>query len=217
MMRQNVWSGLRITGRGLALSLVCVLALSVSAAAQGRARNVGQIGNIGQIEQGAIGDVGNLVDIKVGDVTLEAIDFRSQTARMSVGLDVSNGLIPVSLKDFDYRLRLFDQDFIDGRYDGTMKIGRQGSRINLPVTVSLRSIPSIVWNAFSNRGQVRYALDTGFTIPLFIFNKHVSANFDGEVPLRSLVDAATILRARNGGTGGGRITDRIGDILPSIW
>ena len=215
-MRQNVWSSLRVASRVFALSAVCVLALTVSAAAQGR-RQIGNIGDIGSIGQGAIGDAGNLVSMKVGDVTLEAIDFRSQTARLSVGLDVSNRLIPVSLKDFDYRLRLFDQDFINGRYDGTMKIGRQGSRVNLPVTVSLRSIPGIVWNAFSNRGQVRYELGTNFTLPLFIFNKRVSANFDGEVPLRSLVDAATILRARNGGTSGGRITDRIGGILPGIW
>ena len=214
-MRQNVWSSLRGTGRVCALSVVCVLALTVSAAAQGR-RQIGNIGDIGSIGQGAIGDAGNLVSMKVGDVTLEAIDFRSQTARLSVGLDVSNRLIPVSLKDFDYRLRLFDQDFINGRYDGTMKIGRQGSRVNLPVTVSLRSIPGIVWNAFSNRGQVRYELGTDFTLPLFIFNKRVSANFDGEVPLRSLVDAATILRARNGGSGSG-IKGRLGDILPGIW
>ena len=216
-MRENIWSSVRVLARACALSLVCVLALTVSAAAQGRNR-MGNIGQIGQIGRDRIGDAGSLVSMKVADVTLEAIDFRSQTARLSVGLDVSNNLIPVSLKDFDYRLRLFDQDFIDGRYDGTMRIGRQGSRVNLPVTLSLRSIPSIVWNAFSNRGQVRYELGTDFTLPLFVFNKRVSADFDGEVPLRSLVDAATILRARNGGgAGGGRITDRIGQILPNIW
>jgi hypothetical protein len=197
-MRQSVWQGVRAAGRLTALAAVLLLALAATSAAQVR------------------GAAGNLVKIEVGDVTLEAIDFRNQTARLSVGLDVSNSFIPVSLKDFDYRLRLFDQDFIDGRYDGTMKIGRQGSRVNLPVTLSLRSIPNVVWNAFSNRGQVRYELETGFTLPLFVFNKRVDASFDGEVPLRSLVDAATILRARNGG-GNGRITDRIGGILPGIW
>lgn len=195
-MRQNAWSGLRVAGRSFALSLVCVLALAGSAAAQGQRA------------------AGSLVDIKVSDVTLEAVNFRDQTARLSVGLDVSNGLVPVKLKDFDYRLSLFNEDFIAGRYDGTMKIGgRQASRVSLPVVVSLRSIPNLIWNAFSNRGRVSYQLDTGFTLPLFIFNKHVQASFDGEVPLRSLVDAATILRARNGG---GRV-DSLGGILGGIW
>ncbi|HYY42887.1 MAG TPA: LEA type 2 family protein [Pyrinomonadaceae bacterium] len=196
-MRQNVWLSLRAASRLFALSLVCVVALAASASAQGQRA------------------AGNLVDIKVSDVTLEAVNFRDQTARMSVGLDISNGLVPVKLKDFDYRLRLFNEDFIDGRYDGTMKIGgKQASRVSLPVTLSLRSVPNIVWNAFSNRGQVSYQLDAGFTIPLFIFNKRVQANFDGEVPLRSLVDAATILRARNGG--GSRV-DSLGGILGGIW
>ena len=196
-MKQNVWLSLRATGRLFMLSLVCVLAFAATAAAQGQRA------------------AGNLVDIKVSDVTLEAVNFRDQTARLSVGLDVSNGFVPVKLKDFDYRLSLFNEDFIAGRYDGTMKIGgKQASRVSLPVTVSLRSIPNLVWNAFSNRGRVSYQLDTGFTIPLFIFNKRVQANFDGEVPLRSLVDAATILRARNGG--GSRV-DSLGGILGGIW
>ena len=201
-MRQNVWASVRVASRLFAVSALLVLALAAGAAAQVR------------------GAAGNLVQIEVGDITLERIDFRDQTAHMSVGLDVSNGLIPVSLKDFDYRLRLFDQDFVDGRYDGTMKIGRQGSRIELPVVLNLRSVPNVVWNAFSNRGNVRYELDAGFTLPLFIFNKRVQANFDGEVPLRSLVDAATILRARNGGgsVGNGRSAGGIlGDILRGGW
>ena len=91
--------------------------------------------------------------------------------------------------------------------------GRNGSRVNLPVTVNLRSIPSVVWNAFSNRGQVRYQLDTAFTLPLFVFERRFDKSFDGEVPLRSLVDAATIMRASRGGGSG----SRWGDILPRIW
>jgi hypothetical protein len=104
--------------------------------------------------------------------------------------------VPVSLKDFDYSLRLFDQQLIEGRHDGTLKVGgKRGSRVNLPVVVSLRSIPGIVWSAFSNRGQVRYELDAGFTLPLFVMEKRFDQSFAGEVPLRSLVDAASILRA----------------------
>ena len=162
---------------------------------------------------GRIGDAVN-VQIKIGEITLEAIDFRNQTARLNLGLDVANGLIPVSLKDFDYRLRLADNDVIEGSHNGLLKIGgRRASRVNFPVTVHLRSIPNVVWSAFTNRGRVKYDLDSAFTLPLFITEKRFDQNFSGEVPLRSLVDAASILRARNG-SGSSSTGGRIWDALP---
>ncbi len=162
---------------------------------------------------GRIGDAVN-VQLKVGEITLESIDFRDQTARLNVGLDVANGLIPVSLKDFDYRLRLADQDLIEGRHNGTLKVGgRKASRVNLPLTVHLRSIPNVVWSAFTNRGRLRYDLDSAFTLPLFVTEKRFDQSFSGEVPLRSLVDAASILRAQRGG-GGGSTGRAIWDALP---
>lgn len=161
---------------------------------------------------GRIGDAVN-VQLKVSEITLESIDFREQTANLSVGLDVANGLIPVSLKDFDYRLRLGDRDLIEGTHDGTLKVGgRRASRVNLPVTVHLRSIPGVVWSAFTNRGRLSYELDSAFTLPLFITEKRFDQSFSGEVPLRSLVDAASIVRAR--GLGGSRST--AGSILDRL-
>jgi len=182
-----------------AAALLLLAAFASGASAQGR----GGIERMG----------GDLVNLEVSEITLESIDFRDQTANLSVGLDTRTPL-PVSLKDFDYRLSLFDSEIIQGRHDGSFKIGgRGGARVNLPVTVNLRSIPSVVWNAFSNRGQVRYQLDTAFTLPLFVFERRFDKSFDGEVPLRSLVDAATILRASRGGGSG----SRWGDVLPRIW
>jgi hypothetical protein len=187
-------------GRALALFLF-VLTLGVAAQAQGRS----PIERLG----------GKLVDVKVGELTLESIDFRNQTARLSLGLEVSNSLVPVTLKDFDYRLRLAGQDAIEGTHDGALKIGgRKGSRVNLPVVVHLRSIPGVVWSAFRNQGRIGYELDSGFTVPLFITERRFDQSFAGEVPLRTLVDAATILRASRGGgsrDGGGRI---LGNIWP---
>lgn len=163
---------------------------------------------------GRIGDAVN-VQIKVGEITLESINFRDQTARLNVGLDVANGLIPVSLKDFDYRLRLADNDLIEGRHGGTLKVGgRKASRVNLPLTVHLRSIPNVVWSAFTNRGRLRYDLDSAFTLPLFVTEKRFDQSFSGEVPLRSLVDAASILRARRLGTGSSSTGRSIWDALP---
>lgn len=150
---------------------------------------------------GRLGDAVN-VQLKVGEITLESIDFRTQTAKLTVGFDVANGLIPVNLKDFDYRLRLADRDLIEGSHYGTLKIGgRRASRVNLPVTVQLRSIPSVVWSAFTNRGRLRYDLDSAFTLPLFVTERRFDQSFSGEVPLRSLVDAASILRGRQLGDG----------------
>jgi len=176
-------------GKALALALF-VAAFASSAAAQSRLPSVERLG-------------GKLVNIKVGEITLESIDFRDQTARLSLGLDVSNGLLPVSLKDFDYRLRLNDQETIEGTHQGTLKIGgRRSSRVNLPLVVHLRSIPGTVWSAFRNRGRVRYELDAGFTVPLYVTERRFDQSFSGEVPLRTLVDAASILRASQ--MGGGR-------------
>lgn len=169
------------------------------------------LGRIG--DRGRIGDAVN-VQVKLGEITLESIDFRNQTADLNLGLDVANGLIPVSLKDFDYSLRLADRDVIEGTHQGSLKIGgRHASRVNLPVTVHLRSIPSVVWSAFTNRGRLPYDLESAFTLPLFITEKRFDQSFSGEVPLRSLVDAASILRAQRMG-GGGSTAGRILDSLP---
>lgn len=179
----------------------------VQTQAQTRMPDLGRIGDLGRIS-----DAVN-VQIKVGEITLESIDFRNQTAKLTVGFDVANGLIPINLKDFDYRLRLADRDVIDGSHNGTLKIGgRRASRVNLPVTVHLRSIPNIVWSAFTNRGRLRYDLDSAFTLPLFVTEKRFDQSFSGEVPLKSLVSAAQILRARgmaNGGSTTGNILDRL--------
>ena len=186
-------------GRALAVALF-VVAFAAGAQAQGRST----------VERWG----GKMVDIKVGELTLESIDFREQTARLSLGLDVANGLIPVTLKDFDYRLRLAGQDAIEGTHYGDLRVGgRKGSRVNLPLTVHLRSIPNVVWSAFRNQGRIDYELDSGFTVPLFITEKRFDQSFSGEVPLRSLVDAASIIRASRGG--GAR--DDGGRILGNIW
>ncbi|HYN85117.1 MAG TPA: LEA type 2 family protein [Pyrinomonadaceae bacterium] len=182
----------RVAGGALAV-MFFALAFASDARAQRRLPDLSDIGRIGD----AVG-----VQFKVGEVTLEAIDFRTQTARLNVGLDVANGLIPVSLKDFDYRLRLNDRDLIEGTHHGTLRVGgRRASRVNLPVEVSLRSIPGVVWSAFTNRGRVSYELDTAFTMPLFVTERRFDQSFSGEVPLRSVVDAASILRARRLGEG----------------
>ena len=186
-------------GRALAL-MFFVLTLGVAAQAQGRS----------PVERWG----GKLVDVKVGELTLESIDFRNQTARLNLGLEVSNSLVPVTLKDFDYRLRLAGQDAIEGNYDGSLKIGgRKGSRVDLPVVVHLRSIPGVVWQAFRNQGRVGYELESGFTVPLFITERRFDQSFAGEVPLRTLVDAASILRASR--MSGAR--DDGGRILGNIW
>ena len=187
-------------GRVAALALFVVALCAAGAQAQGRS-TIGRLG-------------GKLVDVKVGELTLESVDFRDQTAHLSLGLDVSNGLVPVTLKDFDYRLRLAGQDAIEGTYGGDLRIGgRRSSRVNLPLVVHLRSIPGVVWQAFRNQGRVGYELESGFTVPLFITEKRFDQSFAGEVPLRTLVDAASILRAgRMSGAGGAA-----GGVLGNIW
>src|SRR6185503_9790148 len=136
-----------------------------------------------------------LIKFSVSEITLESIDFRNQTALMGIGLEISNPL-PIKLKDFDYSLRLYGLETIAGNYDGEMKLGgKNGSRINLPVEINLRSIPGVIWTAFKNRGRLKFDLDTAFTLPLFVFEKRFDKSFSGEVPLKSLVDAATLLRA----------------------
>jgi hypothetical protein len=198
MMKRVVFGRFGLAATVFAVSLF-VTAFAPSASAQGRIPE--RMG-------------GRLVKIRVGEITLESIDFRDQTARLNLGLDISNGLLPVSLKDFDYALRLNGEETIEGTHAGTLKVGgRNSSRVNLPLTVHLRSIPGTIWSAFRNRGRVQYELDAGFTLPLFITEQRFDQSFAGEVPLRTLVDAASILRASNMGGSGSRNNDRRGGIL----
>ncbi len=204
MRKRNVLAKLIAARVRLVLPLLLLAAVCATSAAAQNRRSTDRLGN-------------ELVSMKLNEITLEAIDFRDQTARLNLGLDISTP-IPVSLKDFDYRLSLFEQDVIEGSYGGSMKLGgRRGAQFDLPVVVNLRSIPNVVWSAFSNRGQVRYELGTAFTLPLYVFERRFDRSFSGEVPLRSLVDAASILRAQRGvtgGRGGGNNSPRWGDIIP---
>lgn len=171
---------LRAARRAFVVAL-CLSAFAAQAAAQSRVPNDEY--------------TDKLVSVSVREVILEAIDFRDQSAQMSIALDVKNPL-PLKLKDFDYRLRLYGLEVITGDYDGEMKLGgKRPLRINLPVRLNLRAIPQIVWSAFRNSGRLRFDLDTAFTLPLFVIEKRFDKKFSGEVPLRSLVDAATLLRA----------------------
>lgn len=179
MFRKAVWG----SSRNLAAALICLSIFATSAEAQSR-RSSDRYSD-------------RLVDIHLSEVTLESIDFRDQTARLSLGLEIKNPLIPLRLKDFEYRLRLYGLEAIEGYHDGEMKLGgKDASRINLPMVVNLRSIPGVIWSAFSNRGRLKFDLDTAFTLPLFVFEKRFDKSFSGEVPLKTLVDAATILRAK---------------------
>src|SRR5918997_5205264 len=201
-MMKSVFGRLGVSGGVLAVALV-VFGAAPQAPAQMRLPDLGRITEAVNVQ------------VKVGEITLESIDFRDQTARLNVGLDVANGLLPVSLKDFDYRLRLGERDLIEGTHHGTLKVGgRRASRVNLPVTVHLRSIPGVVWSAFTNRGRLRYDLDSAFTLPLFVTERRFDQSFSGEVPLRSVVDAASILRARRLGEGRSSTAGSIWDRLP---
>lgn len=183
----------------LFITLVAICATAITAGAQNRRSSGGIFGN-------------KLVDVSLGEVTLERIDFQNQTAQLSVGLDITNALLPIQIKDFDYRLSLFNNELIEGNYAGTMRVGgKRPSRVNLPVSLHLRSIPSTLWSAFTNRGRVRYNMDTAFTVPLYITERRFDQSFAGEVPLRTVLDAATIMRAqRSGGS-------RLGEIFSRPW
>lgn len=160
---------------------VCLMAFSASAAAQRRSPDDPY--------------TSKLIQVDVREVTLESIDFRSQRAQMSIALDIRNPL-PIKLKDFDYELRLFGLDVISGNADGEMQLGgKKPARVNLPIELNLRAIPQIVWSAFKNHGRLKFDLDMAFTLPLFVFEKRFDKSFSGEVPLKSLVDAATLFRA----------------------
>jgi hypothetical protein len=138
-----------------------------------------------------------LIDIKLSEITLNSIDFRSQKAKLNLILEITNSILPISIKDLDYRLRLYGLDTIAGSQDGEIKLGgRRGARIDLPLEVNLKSIPGVIWSAFSNGGKLKFDLDTAFTLPLIIFEHRFDKSLSGEVPLRSLVDAAQIIRAR---------------------
>lgn len=172
-----------IIGRGALLAALCMFVFA--------SNSLGQTAGLPD----KYGD--KLVDIKVSEVILESIDFRDQKAHISVGLDIKNPFIPLTLKDFEYRLRLFGLDALEGNRDGEMRLGgKDVSRIKLPLTLNLRSIPEVIWAAFTNRGRLKFDLDTAFTIPLYVFEKRFEKSLSGEVPLKTLVDAASILRAK---------------------
>src|SRR5688572_30957971 len=113
----------RTTGRRLlVLGGLAVLMFGIIVSEASAQIRLPDLGQVRLPDLGRVGDAMN-VQLKVEEITLESINFRDQTANLNVGFNVANGLIPVRLKDFDYRLRLGDQDLIEGSHNGTLKVG----------------------------------------------------------------------------------------------
>jgi hypothetical protein len=86
MSKRNLSANVSVERMWLALALLFVAMFATGASAQTR-RSTDRLGN-------------DLVSMRLNEITLEAIDFRDQTARLNLGLDISTP-VPVSLKDFD--------------------------------------------------------------------------------------------------------------------
>jgi LEA14-like dessication related protein len=128
-------------------------------------------------------------------INLQQVNWTSGTADTVVLLEVENYGPEVKIKDMRYRLKLNGQEAAEGKRDDEVNLPAAATTmVKVPLTLDLLAIPGVAWSTLSSGLNVRYDLETEFTVPVLgLFNHKVRTSFGGDLPLG---DAAVELRVR---------------------
>jgi len=134
-------------------------------------------------------------DFKVKSVKLNGIDWSNKTADTTVVVVVSNPGIGFKLTDLQYKLKMNDSSFAEGKYDKEAQIPSKGeAEIELPFTIDLTTLPLVAWNSIKESLTLHYEIEAEFKIPLLtLFSPNQKTSFKGDF---SLTDALAELPAK---------------------
>jgi LEA14-like dessication related protein len=134
-------------------------------------------------------------DFKVKSVKLNGIDWSNKTADTTVVVVVSNPGIGFKLTDLQYKLKMNDSSFAEGKYDKEAQIPSKGeAEIELPFTIDLTTLPLVAWNSIKESLTLHYEIEAEFKIPLLtLFSPTQKTSFKGDF---SLTDALAELPAK---------------------
>lgn len=134
-------------------------------------------------------------DFKVKSVKLNSIDWSKKTADTTVVAIITNPGIGFKLTDLNYKLKMNEASFAEGKYDKEVQIPAKGeAEIELPFTIDLTTIPLVAWNSIKDSLALHYEIEAEFKIPLLmLFSPSQKTSFKGDF---SLTEALAELPAR---------------------
>ena len=124
-------------------------------------------------------------DFKVKSVKLNGIDWSNKTADTTVLIVITNPGVGFKLTDLNYKLKMNETSFAEGKYDKEVQIPAKGeAEIELPFTIDLTTIPIVAWNSIKDSLTLHYEIEAEFKIPLFTFlTSSQKTSFKGDFSL----------------------------------
>jgi len=105
--------------------------------------------------------------VHLNGVSVERIDLERAVAETSLSIQIENPGPAFNLKDLSYRLKLNDTQAAEGKSDREISVPAHSSaKFELPCTVDLSALPGVAWGIIAGGFQLRYELETEFSVPL---------------------------------------------------
>lgn len=132
-------------------------------------------------------------EVQLKGVSIERVDVQKRTADTKLFISIDNPGPGFTVKDLRYRLKLNDRQAGEGTYDRAITIpDHAAATVELPCRVDLSSLPGVVWRIIAAGFDVRYELETEFSVPIFPpLNPRVKRTIGGELSLAGTVSGWT--------------------------
>ncbi|HSB10682.1 MAG TPA: LEA type 2 family protein [Blastocatellia bacterium] len=105
--------------------------------------------------------------VHLKSVHVERIDLEKAAAETSLSIQIDNPGPAFKLKDLSYRIKLNDKEAAEGRYARAITVPAHSSaKFELPCTVDLSALPGVAWGIIAGGFELRYDLETEFSVPL---------------------------------------------------
>lgn len=126
-------------------------------------------------------------------MSIEHVDWAKGTADTKLHLEIENAGPAFKIKDLSYTLKLNDKQAATGKYDRDVVVPAHSSAtFELPVTVDLTTLPGVAWKIISGGFEIRYELETEFTLPIFpSLNPRIKKSIGGNFSLEATVSGWT--------------------------
>lgn len=126
-------------------------------------------------------------------VSIERVDWEKRVAQSKLSIEVNNPGPAFKLKDLNYRLKLNDKQAAEGKHEEDLSIPADSrATFELPCDIDLSVLPGVAWSVIAGGFDVRYELETEFTIPVLAsFNPRIKSSFGGDLSLAGTVSGLT--------------------------
>lgn len=129
--------------------------------------------------------------VELKGVTVNSIDLEEKTAQTTISVEIHNPGSSFKVKDVSYKLKLNGKQIAEGKYKDEIRVPAESSAlVAVPLKVKLLEIPGLAWSTVAGGFEVRYDLETTFTVPIVaFFNRKMTTSFTGDFVFGQMLSA----------------------------